>query len=51
MVHGTNHASETALDEDYKVDIKINNVGSLDDLKKSAEEAALFLLQLEKIKD
>lgn len=45
-VVGKSHISECQLDEDYKVDIKILNVGTLEDLKKSAIDTAVIFKQI-----
>jgi len=43
-IHGSDHISETALDNGYKVDVTIeNNSNDLETLRKSAHEVAVFL--------
>lgn len=41
-IHGTNHISETAMD-DYVPDFFVDNSGTLDDLKKMARDMAILI--------
>ena len=50
-IHGSNHASETSLDEPYKVDIAVVNNGTLELLDITAAETADAILKLEKFKE
>jgi len=53
-IHNSKHISETALEKDYKVDIKVNNDGNLDALKNNTKEvvkALYFLLEGSKSKN
>ena len=45
-IHGKEHISEVGLDDYKHVDVLVENVGSLDDLKIKAEEVAVQLRQL-----
>lgn len=38
VVHGQDHISENDLNDDYKVDFKINNSGTIEDLTKSVKD-------------
>jgi len=48
-VHGSDHISETALDEGYRVDFTVVNNKGLDELKQTAKDVAKFLINSEKI--
>ena len=49
-VHNQQHISETALEKDYKVDIKVLNDGTLEDLKKKAGEVMKTIISLESLR-
>jgi hypothetical protein len=49
-VHGKDHASETSLDDGYKVDFDIDNNGTIEDLKKAAEDTASAIINMEKLR-
>lgn len=49
-VHNQKHISETALDN-YEPDIEVRNMGSLKDLRKTADHVARIIVKGEKIKD
>lgn len=42
-IHGANHISETAMDNYDRIDFDIENNGTLDDLRNSAKNVAIFL--------
>jgi hypothetical protein len=48
-VHNSNHISETALDEHYRVDFTVVNNKGLDELKQTSKDVAKFLVNSEKI--
>ncbi len=48
-VHNDQHISETALDKGYKIDFKIDNSGTLEDLEQAAEDVAKFLIDSKKL--
>lgn len=50
VVHNKTHQSETELEEDYKVDVKINNNSTLDFLEKTAFDTVDFIMALERSK-
>lgn len=47
-IHGTEHISETALNDEYRVDFLVQNSGTLDDLQDTAKKVARFLIANEK---
>ena len=51
IVHGMNHASEVSVEDDYKVDVLIDNSGSLQDLANSAKDTASVIDYLNSKKD
>lgn len=48
-VHGNDHISETALDDDYKVDFHVINNAGLDELRNVANEVVFFLTSKNRI--
>jgi len=50
-VHNEQHISETALDDDYKVDIKVLNDGTLEDLQQKAKDAVKVVVSLESLRN
>ena len=48
-VHNEQHISEIALDKGHRVDFKVLNNGTIDDLKNSVEDVVKFLIDSEKI--
>ena len=50
-VHGKEHSSETSLDGEYKVDFKVENYGTLADLRVTAEEVAGVIVNMNLIKE
>ncbi len=50
-VHNREHISETALDDEHRVDFTVMNRGTLEDLAKSAEDVVRFLVDSEKAFD
>jgi hypothetical protein len=49
-IHGSEHSSETGLDDGFEVDIFVENNGTLDELKKTAVETVTALMNLEKLR-
>jgi len=49
-VHNEQHISETALDKDYKVDIKVVNEGTLTDLQKKADVVVKTIMSIESLR-
>jgi hypothetical protein len=49
-VHNQKHISETALEEDYKVDIKILNDRTLEELKTKSEDVVKTLMSMESLR-
>jgi hypothetical protein len=50
-IHGSDHGSETGLDNYYGFDLVITNNGTLDDLKDAAVNIAGVLISLEKLSE
>lgn len=50
VVHNKTHVSEMELEEDYKVDVKINNNSTLEFLEKTAFDTVDFIMALERSK-
>jgi hypothetical protein len=48
-VHNDQHISETALDEGYRIDFKVDNSGTLEDLDRAAEDVAKFIMDSKKL--
>jgi len=48
-VHNEQHISETALDNGHRVDFKVSNNGTLDDLRDRAKDVVRFLISSEKM--
>ena len=48
-VHNDQHISETALDKGYRIDFKVNNNGTLEELEQAAEDVAKFLIDSKKL--
>lgn len=46
VVHNNNHSSEKELEDDYDIDVKINNDGSLDMLKDISYQTVDFIMAL-----
>ena len=46
-IHGSEHASETSLDESYKVDFNVINQWTIEELRKTATELVNFILEFE----
>jgi hypothetical protein len=49
-IHGSEHSSETSLDDGFEVDIVVENNGTLDELKKVATETVVALINMEKLR-
>jgi hypothetical protein len=49
-IHGSNHISETAMDDYDKVDFDLTNNGTIDDLRVVAKDTAKLLVATQKIK-
>lgn len=49
-IHGSNHISETAMDNYNKIDFYISNDGTIEELRVSAKQVAKFLIETENIK-
>jgi hypothetical protein len=49
-IHGSEHSSETSLDDGFEVDISVGNNGTLDELKTMAAETAVALMNMEKLR-
>lgn len=47
-IHGSEHISETALNDEYRVDFLVQNSGTLYDLQDTAKKVAKFLIGNEK---
>ena len=50
QVHNEQHISETALEEDYKVDIKILNDGTLEELKTKTQDVVKTIMSMESLR-
>lgn len=48
QIHGSQHSSETSLNNNYKVDFNINNNRTLKDLRNTAKDIASVLMKLNK---
>jgi len=50
VVHNDQHISETALDEDYKVDALVLNNGTLEELKEKASDVVKAIMSIESLR-
>lgn len=50
VVHNDQHISETALDEDYKVDALVLNNGTLEELKEKASDVVQAIMSIESLR-
>jgi len=48
-VHNTQHISETALDSAHRIDFKVSNNGTLDELRNRVKDVVRFLISSEKM--
>lgn len=48
QIHGSNHISETAMDNYDKVDFHITNDGSIEDLRVTAQQVVKFIIESQK---
>lgn len=48
QIHGTNHISETAMDDYTDIDFVVDNSSGLEELKASAVQVAKFIINLKK---
>lgn len=49
-IHGSNHISETAMDDYNKIDFYVHNDGTLEDLHAVTKQVVKFLLEAEQMK-
>jgi len=50
QIHNEQHISETALEEDYKVDIKILNDGTLEELRTKSQDVVKTIMSIESLR-
>jgi len=48
QIHGSNHISETAMDNYDKIDFYIANDGSIEDLRVTAQQVVKFIIESQK---